>query len=435
MPRLTIARTGNAANASHRLTGGKHSFAHALAVAALADSGQLRGAQRTVDTEALLAALALVFEHVSLDSQGHVTFGGPRRPKVVVLPRELLARSRNLFCVLPALLQRAEHVVLEGDPTGCLIGDRPSDWYIDTLTQFGVEVQSSPNGIVLAWPARRPATIKFDYPTMTGTVVAVAAAALAPGKSRIRGASLEPSCDDQLDCLRSMSGWLSGVLPDIEIDGRAELAACDFDVRPDRVHAVTILTAALLTRGQVTVKAASPIRVPRFVDFLESAGVVVHDNGSEITAKFPTGQSGLKPVDIEAGSEPNFSSDWAPFAALLLATRALGRSTISDDVFLQRFQFIECFSDGGLDNVSISPTVRRRRRSITARINGTPNLTLPGGRVRDCADIRGSAALALSALVSHNAVVLADDFQLRRGYEDLGSDLQNLGIATTQVAT
>ena len=200
------------------------------------------------------------------------------------------------------------------------------------------------------------------------------------------------------------------------------------NVKPDRVHAVTIITAALLTKGAVKVKANSAIRVPEFINFLKQTGVLVEYSDIHIYACFPKDKNFLANVNINAGSEPLFSSDWVAFAALLLATRSKGISRISDDVFPKRFQFVDCLSKYGLSNISTEFTTLNGRKSVVAYIEGDPNKVLDGGKISKCDDIRGSATILLSALVSASPVTIEDDFQLRRGYKDLAKDLVNMGI-------
>lgn len=107
-------------------------------------------------------------------------------------------------------------------------------------------------GLRMRWRARKPGRITFSYPTMTGTVLAIAAAAACDGRSTISGASVEPSCDDQIDCLRRMGASVDHQPGEITIDGAGTYESVDWSVPHDRIHAVTYITAGLLVRGEVT---------------------------------------------------------------------------------------------------------------------------------------------------------------------------------------
>jgi UDP-N-acetylglucosamine 1-carboxyvinyltransferase len=432
MSEVVIRHDGRPLRGSVRLDGGKHAFAHSLGCAALADHMVVRDAPDHIDAIALRSALALVFTRVDYDRDRRVvTATAPRSVDVATVDAGLASRSRSLFCLLPALLTRARRVVVAAPPRGCQIGERPSEWYLDVLRRFGVLVERTGSATVLSWPRRRPADIEFPYPTMTGTVVAVAAAAATPGRSAIRGASVEPSCVEQLACLSAMGAGASGELPEVVIDGRTQYPAIDWTTAPDRIHAVTLLVAGLLTRGEVTVAGNGPLRIPRFVEFLHDAGARVRDGGSTLTAGYPE-RGALSGVRLPAGSEPWFSSDWAPFAALLLATRAAGASRISDDVFLDRFQFVANLEPLGLRGIRLQPGVAGTRPATFAEIDGKPDAVLRGGDLGHCADIRGSAALVLAALVADGPCVMRDDLHLRRGYTDLPGTLAALGVSIRQ---
>jgi UDP-N-acetylglucosamine 1-carboxyvinyltransferase len=438
MATLVIDHDGTPLTGQVGLDGGKHAFAHSLACAALADRGRLTEVPDHIDARALRAALALVFDRVSYDRGTRaLTFAEPVHRTRITVPRELAALSRSLFCLLPALLVRVDEVVVQAAPRGCQIGDRPTGWYQEVLARFGVRAVAAGSDTILSWPpqARRPACVRFPYPSMTGTVMALAAAAVAPGRSTVHNGSREPSCAEQLGCLRAMGGAVTDALPTVEIDGRPRYDRVVWAVAADRIHAVTYLTAGLLTGGEVTVAAAQPLRIPRFVDFLRRCGAQVTDAGHAVTAGPPPGGRRLRPIGIAAGSEPLFSSDWLPFATLLLAIRGAGTSVLSDDVFLRRFQFVGNLAPHGLDAVRLHRGRRGRRPATYADIAGAPTPQLRSGNYGTCADIRGSAAILLAGLVAGGPCTLSDDFHLRRGYTDLPAGLRALGARRVERLT
>ncbi|WP_101254352.1 hypothetical protein [Streptomyces barkulensis] len=430
MSDLLIEHDGTPLSGKIHLDGAKHAFAHSLACAALSDQGVLTSVPDHIDARALRTALSLVFARVTYDTgTRRLSFGEPLQPPQVTVPSELAGRSRSLFCLLPALLARAGEVVMESAPQGCRIGQRPIDWYTRILAQFGVESRADGTATVYTWRRRHAAQVNFEYPTMTGTVIALAAAAVSPGVTTIGNASVEPSCAEQLACLREMGGKVSGGLPDVRIEGRDGYSGTQWAVGPDRIHAVTYLTAGLLTRGKVTVTGARPLDIPRYVEFLDRVDACGDITADSITAGFP--DSGfLRPVQIAAGSEPLFSSDWVAFTSLLLAMRGQGPSTLSDDVFLQRFQYVDNLVPHGLDGISLRHAPRGGRSAVHADIRPNSRDTLRAGDFGTCADIRGSATLVLAALAADGPCKVRDDFHIRRGYTDLAGDLATLGVTT-----
>lgn len=416
-----------------RLDGGKHAFAHALACAALADEGVLLNSPDTIDAQALRAGLALVFEQVEYAKEtATLRWSRPRACPVVEVPPELAARSRSLFCLYPAFLARAREVRVAEPPKGCAIGARPTDWYIDILRSFGVEADESGHRLRMRWPKRRPADLVLGYPTMTGTVLAIAAAAACEGTSTITGPSVEPSCDDELDCLRAMGVRARREAGRIVVEGSARSGSVRWPVPHDRIHAVTYLTAGLITGGEVTVVGTGAMRIPRFVDFLRATGCSVLEGDDRLTAAPPAGGA-LRPVNLRTGSEPHFSSDWAPMAALLLALRSDGVSELVDDVFPDRLQFFDVLPPLGAAPVRQEKTLSAAGRpSVRAVVHGRAGSRLRAGTYPTLPDIRGSAAIALAALAADGTTHIVDDFPIRRGYADFAGDLRQLGLDVTR---
>lgn len=415
---LTFQHINTPLEATLTLDGGKHGFSHDLPVAALADQGFLTNVPNITDSRTLIEALRIVFSSVTFDTANHtLSFSEPVAPRSIFLGNDLLNKSRSLFGFLPAILSHGHTIVMEGLPEGCQMGDRPTDWYFDVLKQFGVKIDASSKEITLTWTERIPADITFEYPTMTGTVIAIAAASATDGTSTISNGSIEPSCIEEIACAQSMGVIFQGELPELTIVGNPTLKTVNWEILHDRVHAATFLTAGLLTRGKVTVKANRNIDIPEFVKFAQEAGADVIDNGNSITVGFPA-QGYLNPVTLHTGSEPLYSSDWMAPTVLLLATRAKGTSIVTDNVFPERLQCIENLKKIGLTNVSVEQTSIEGRKALKATIEGDPNLVLDGGNVGSCSDLRGSTTLAMAALVSNSDIYIENGFHLERGYED-----------------
>ena len=407
-----------------KLDGGKHGFSHDAPIAALADAGRLTNVPNIIDSITLMDIFRLLFEKVDFDAARHeFNFSIPFAPKQIHLDDKTLSRSRSIFGMLPAILHRGHTLSLDGLPEGCSMGDRPTDWYFDVLMQFGVKIEHTETRMVLSWPNRIAPTIKFDYPTMTGTVIAIAAASVVEGKTLIQNGSVEPSCLEEIDCASSMGVKFEGELPELKIIGTSHYSEVNWQVLHDRVHAATFLTAGLLSGGNVSVSADKNLGIPEFVNFLKQAGVRYVDEGNRIEVWFPTEKGYLEPVRVDTGSEPLFSSDWMAPLVLLLATRSKGRSTVTDNVFPDRLQCLDNLNKIGLNNVTVEKTIIDGRKALLAMIDGNPSLRLTGGEVGTCTDLRGSTALALSALVSDKDIIIDDEFHLQRAYENYENNI------------
>lgn len=424
---VIVEHNGTPLDGQVYLPGGKHAFAHVLASAALAQHVELDNVPANSDSVALIDALHLVFEHVEHDREARrLRLSCPMPAGVAEWPASLVKRSRNLFCLLPATLHHRGRLRFTGLPTGCEIGVRPSDWYLRTMEKYGVEVKSENGSIDLKWHRRHPARLSFDYPTMTGTVIALAAAAAVPGFSEIAGGTAEPSCWEQAEAMTANGRVVSRGRRTV-VEGNGHLERFRWRLGPDRIHAVTLLTAGLLTRGRATVEFDRQLGIPRFLEFCDQIGADIVERPNTLTISHPRNHV-LRATDLVAGPEPLFSTDWAPFAALLLACRAEGRSSVEDEAFVDRFQFLKQLRPAGLKQVSVTRSHRNGRDIATAELKGEPDICLRGTAFGDIPDIRGSAAALLSSLVADGPCSIPNSRHLLRGYEDLPGQLRKLGV-------
>ncbi len=427
---MELLRSNIVKSNEFELPGGKHSFAHSIASAALLKQCFIENVPNIIDSNVLIELLKNIFTTVIFDKNNYtLSLKDPCFTKKIFIKNNQLSNSRNIFCLLPALLNRSEEVIIEGMPTGCIIGKRPIDWYYEILEKFGVVCKKNKEFLVLSWKKKKNVKIKFEYPTMTGTVIALACSMLAPGKTILNNCSVEPSCDDQIMCMKKMKIKFIGNLPNIEIyPPNLIVDEINYTCTSDRVYAVTLLTAAILSQVKLKIFSKTKINIPQFVNFMKNIGLVVIDNDISIEVNWKKGQKFLSPCSINAGSEPKFSSDWVAFALLILSTKSKGESIITDDVFVNRFQFINCYDNKeNFKNVVLIEKRYNGREITVAKIKGDGKLII-GGKTKKCPDIRGSAAIVLSALVSIKSINIFDQFQISRGYENFIETLINLNF-------
>lgn len=181
------AYKGNITITEAKLPGGKHSFAHSIAVGALADECFFSNVPLIRDSMVLIELLKEIFGQVIFDKKRRTLYLVDKKtPSEIIISNEMLKQSRNIFCIIPALLARADKLLIASEPKGCNIGERPTDWYYDIMGRFGAETVYSERGIELTWHNKKSADIVFEYPTMTGTVIAYACACACIGISVIR---------------------------------------------------------------------------------------------------------------------------------------------------------------------------------------------------------------------------------------------------------
>ncbi len=137
---------------------------------------------------------------------------------------------------------------------GDQLGSRPVNFHVDTLRALGAEVEVTDNGITAKCTRLRGAIIELPYPSVGATESALLSAALAEGKSVIRGAATEPEVLELALFLQRMGAQIE-LRPDrrIVIEGVPELRGARTRLQGDRNEAFSYLVAGLLTRGQVRV--------------------------------------------------------------------------------------------------------------------------------------------------------------------------------------
>ena len=143
------------------------------------------------------------------------------------------SRIPILFC--GPLLHRLGHAFIP-DLGGCHIGDRPIDFHLQALRQFGAVVDKTPQGLHMTAPNGLHGT-KFElpYPSVGATEQVLLTAVRAEGVTELRNAAVEPEIID-LICVLQKMGAIIKVHTDrvIEIEGVPRLRGYSHRPIPDR---------------------------------------------------------------------------------------------------------------------------------------------------------------------------------------------------------
>lgn len=335
-------------------------------------------------------------------------------PRPTMADFELVRRMRASFCVLGPLLARRGRAVVPL-PGGCKIGSRPVDLHLAGLAALGAELRIERGHVVATARRLRGARIHLAGrfgPTVTGTANVMSAAVLAEGRTTITGAALEPEIEDLGRLLTTLGARISGIgTSTLEIDGVGELSGGRHEVIADRIEVGTLLLAAAVTRGCVTIERADGAHLAAVLDALRAAGCRVTLQGSDITLET---NGLLRAFDLSARPYPGIPTDLqSQFVAL--AALAEGSSTIRDQVFPERFSQLPQLVRLG---------ARIERSSGLAKVCGVKRLT---ATTVTASDLRASAALVLAGLAANGTTVVRRVEHLDRGYERLDCKLRSLG--------
>jgi UDP-N-acetylglucosamine 1-carboxyvinyltransferase len=326
---------------------------------------------------------------------------------------EIVKTMRASALVLGPLLARTG-VARVAMPGGCAIGGRPIDLHIKALEQMGAAIAYEHGYLEARAERLKGAHIVFDKITVTGTEDILMAATLADGETVLENAAREPEVTDLAALLIAMGAKIEGAgTSTIKITGVSKLKGARHRINPDRIEAGTFLIAGAITGGDLNVDCCDPSHLGSLIAKLEAAGVRL-DIGKDNIRVRSEGADALKAVDISTEEYPGFPTDMqAQFMAL--ATQTEGTSTITENIFENRFMHVN-----ELIRMGANITVSGRTATVRGR---TP---LQSAAVM-CSDLRASAALVLAALVADGESILDRVYHMDRGYEHLEEKLRGVG--------
>jgi UDP-N-acetylglucosamine 1-carboxyvinyltransferase len=327
---------------------------------------------------------------------------------------------RAAILVLGPLLARF-HEAEVALPGGCAIGSRPVNLHLDCMRKLGADIDTS-NGYIKAKAKGGlvGANIEFSQVTVTGTENAIMAASLAKGQTKITNAAKEPEVTDLIKCLKKMGAKISGEETDqLIIDGVDELRPTNFSVMPDRIEIATYLTAAVMTGGEITVKAVNPNTLDKVLNKLELTGAKISKEENSIRLKM---NNPPKAVNISTAPYPFFPTDMqAQFIAM--NSIAEGKSEVIENVFENRFMHVqELIRMGG----------KIELKGNTAFIDGNQE-GLTSAPVM-ATDLRASASLVLAGLVANGITKVDRIYHIDRGYERIEEKLKLLGAKIDRIS-
>ena len=361
-----------------RVSGAKNAALPILAATILAEGPcRIEGVPELRDIETLLQILRTLGMRAERLDDGAIETetvdeGASRAPY------ELVKTMRASICVLGPLLGRRGEAEVSF-PGGCVIGPRPVDLHIAGLRALGAEVEIDA-GYIRARRGRPTGGAREVYlggpfgPTVTGTANVLCAAVRTPGTTIIQAAACEPEVIDLATFLRALGADIRGIgSPTLEVEGVEHLGGATHRVLPDRIEAGTLLCAAAITGGEVTVLGARPGHLTAPLALLDRMGIAVarSTDDDSLTVRAPTGPR--RPVDVVTLPYPGFPTDLqAQFMALL--SLAAGNSFVTEKIYPERFIHVAELQRMGAHIRKEGPT------AIVSGVTGTVGLRGDGIR-------------------------------------------------------
>jgi UDP-N-acetylglucosamine 1-carboxyvinyltransferase len=357
------------------------------------------------------------------------------------IPLDMAARIRTSAMFIAPLLVRTGKAVIP-DPGGDRIGARPIDRIVNGLKKMGVSIlYNDEDGYFYAKAEKmHPTEYTFTKNTHTGTETLILASVLGVGKTVLKNAALEPEVDELISLLNLMGAkvFRSGVR-EITIQGVKKLHGVRFRILPDRNEIATFAIAAILTKGDITVKDVAEVDLHAFLSSLIKAGGAYERIGNDIRF-FYTKE--LNATNIHVGVHPGFMTDWqAPWAVLM--TQANGESMIHETVFEYRFGYVKELRRMGAHITFYDPVVKnpdsvynfnlRDDKPDYFRAIKISGPTYLHNAVVTITDLRAGATLVLAALIAKGTSTIFGLDQLDRGYEKFEKRLSLLGAQIKRI--
>ncbi len=418
-----VVRGGNPLLGTIKVSGAKNSALPCMAAAILTeDEVILENIPQVRDIETERKLLTSMGAEVEL---GYGRAQHRTRIKCAILSDpvakyEIVKTMRASSLVLGPLIARTG-IARVAMPGGCAIGGRPIDLHILGLEAMGATITQDHGYLEARSPndgksRLKGAHIVFDKITVTGTEDLLMAAALAEGESIFENCAREPEVTDLVALLTAMGAKIEGAgTGTIRIQGVAKLHGARHRINPDRIEAGTFLVAGAITGGDLNVDCCEPKHLGALIAKLEQCGVKIDVGEDNVRIRSGGANGGeLKAADITTEEYPGFPTDMqAQYMAL--ATQADGTSTVTENIFENRFMHVQELIRMGA-NITIS--------GRTATVRGKSPLQSAAVM---CSDLRASASLVLAALVADGETILDRVYHLDRGYEHFEEKLRGVG--------
>ena len=410
-----VVRGGNPLLGTIKISGAKNSALPCMAAAILTEGEVILEnipQVRDIETERKLL--------VSMGAEVELGYGRAQHRTSIkcailsdpVAKYEIVKTMRASSLVLGPLIARTG-IARVAMPGGCAIGGRPIDLHIKGLEAMGATVTYDHGYLEARTDRLKGAHIVFDKITVTGTEDLLMAATLADGETIFENCAREPEVTDLAALLINMGAKIEGAgTSTIRVQGVAKLHGARHKINPDRIEAGTFLIAGAITGGDLNVDCCNPAHLGALISKLEECGVKLDVGPDHVRVRSNGGA--LKAADISTEEYPGFPTDMqAQFMAL--ATQAEGTTTVTENIFENRFMHV-----GELNRMGANITVNGR----TATVRGKTELQSAAVM---CSDLRASASLVLAALVADGETILDRVYHLDRGYERFEEKLRGVG--------
>ncbi|HEX3787444.1 MAG TPA: UDP-N-acetylglucosamine 1-carboxyvinyltransferase [Pseudonocardiaceae bacterium] len=403
----------------------------ALLCAALLNSGRtvLRKVARIEEVNRILEVLTSIGVRTRwLNEDNDLEIIPPRELDLGGMDVTAARRTRSIIMFLGPLMHRHDEFELPY-AGGCALGTRTVEPHLSALRHFGLEVKATAGSYRVhadhdISPAR-PIVLTERGDTVTEN--ALLAAAGRDGVTVIRNASPNYMVQDLCFYLTELGVRIEGIgTTTLTVHGVTDIHRdVDYSPSEDPIEAMSLLTAAIVTSSEITIR-----RVP--IEFLEIELALLEDMGLDYDrdAEYPAANGHTRLVDLTVRPStlhapldkihpmpfPGLNIDNLPFFALIAAT-ANGSTLIHDWVYENRALYLTELTKLGAKVTLLDP--HRVYVEGPTHWSGSEVICPPA--------LRPAVVVLLAMLAAKGTSVLRNVYVINRGYEQLADRLNLLG--------
>jgi UDP-N-acetylglucosamine 1-carboxyvinyltransferase len=393
----------------------------------------LRHVARIEEVNRIIEVLISIGVKVRWFDGNNLEITPPAKLKLDAMNLQAAEKTRSIIMFLGPLLHRERTFKLPY-AGGCSLGERTVEPHLNGLEPFGLNVKTV-TGYYDATSKpihpERPIVLSERGDTVTENIIM--AAALNDGITTIRNASPNYMVQDLCFFLEKLGVKIEGIgTTTLVIHGLRDInKRVEYYPSEDPIEAMSLISAAIVTKSEITVE-----RIP--IEFLEIELKFLEDMGFmyEMTDEYVAKNGKTRLVDIttkpgplvapkdkiHAMPFPGMNIDNLPFFAVI-AAMAKGRTLIHDWVYENRAIYLTELTKLNAEVQLLDPH--------RIYIEG-PTKWKPAEVVAPPA-LRPAVVILLGMLAAPGTSILRNVYSINRGYEDLAERLNSLGAEITVV--
>ena len=323
----------------------------------------------------------------------------------------LVKSLRASVVLVGSMLIRFGEVTLP-HPGGCMIGARPIDRHIKAFRDLGVTVRENEEGYKFTKQETHSNKVKFEEITWTGTENILIFASGLKQTTTIENIALEPEVFNLIEMLNSMGAKISVDGRTAKVTGTDKLHATNATCIPDRLEAATFIIMAAAVGEGIEITNCRADHLEALWQKFSEMGIKFEKRFNSVYIEEP---DKIKAVNLETAEYPGFITDAQPPMGLL-CTQAEGTSTIKENIFENRLEYLKQLQKMGAEIEIVDSRV--------AKITGPTKLK--AGELQSL-DLRAGATLIIGGLLATGQTILDGAENIDRGYEKIEERLSQIG--------